>query len=214
MRRADTPRPVGGRRVGRLLLEADPATAPIRLFSPLDALGTYALILQSAGNQRVPVGRVGRLDLPHGAYAYVGSALGPGGLHARIARHLDPTRPIHWHIDYLKPATRVVEVWYVVDPVRREHAWASAFGSLSKVSIPLRGFGSSDCNCPAHLFCFPTKPPLASFKRALARTRGAGKNSIRTFRPPATWPTALPRRETSAPPPAPGTKAPRSAPAS
>lgn len=186
MRRADTPRPVGGRRVGRLRLEADPAPAPIRLICPPDAPGTYALILQSAGNERVPIGRLGRLDLPPGAYAYVGSALGPGGLQARIARHLDPSRPIHWHIDYLKRATRVVEVWYVVDPVRREHAWARAFGGRSNASIPTPGFGSSDCHCPAHLFRFPTAPKLATFKRALAHTRGAGRNPIRTFRPPAT----------------------------
>jgi Uri superfamily endonuclease len=151
-----------------------------------DAHGTYALILESAGYARVPVGRLGPLDLPPGVYAYVGSALGPGGLRARIARHLDPTRPRHWHIDYLKRATRVAEVWYVVDPVRREHAWASAFGSLSNALIPMKGFGSSDCSCPAHLFYFPTKPTLASFRRALARTRGTGKGPVRALRQPAT----------------------------
>jgi Uri superfamily endonuclease len=132
------------------------------------------------------VGTLGRIDLRPGYYAYVGSALGPGGLQARIARHLDPSRPRHWHIDYLKRATRVVAVWYVVDPVRREHAWASALGSLSKASIPMRGFGSSDCHCPAHLFHFATKPTLASFRRALARTRGTGKGPVRALRPPAT----------------------------
>lgn len=151
-----------------------------------DANGTYALILESAGYESVRVGRLGALDLPPGVYAYVGSALGPGGLQARVARHLDPTRPRHWHVDYLKRAARIVAVWYVVDPVRREHAWASAFASVSQASIPMKGFGSSDCNCPAHLVYFPTQPTLASFKRALARTRGTGRGLVRTFRPPAT----------------------------
>lgn len=148
--------------------------------------GAYALILESARPARLAVGHLGSIDLRPGCYVYVGSALGPGGLPARIARHLDPTRPIHWHIDSLKRTTRAVEVWYVVDPVRREHAWAGAIASLRNASIPMPGFGSSDCHCPAHLFRFPTAPKLATFKRALARTRGAGRNPIRTFCPPAT----------------------------
>jgi Uri superfamily endonuclease len=147
------------------------------------ASGTYALLLRTETSESKRVGKLGRIHLRPGYYAYVGSALGPGGLHARIARHLDPTRPIHWHIDSLKRATRVVEVWYVVDPVRREHAWARAIGDMRNASIPMPGFGSSDCTCPAHLFYFPTQPKLANFKRALARTRGAGTNPIRTVRP-------------------------------
>lgn len=144
------------------------------------------MILETARRAIVTVGRLHDLDLRPGFYAYVGSALGSGGLYARITRHLDPARPLHWHIDYLKPATRIVEVWYVVDTVRREHAWAKALAGIPNASIPTPGFGSSDCRCPAHLFCFPTAPKLATFKRAIARTRGAGKGSVRSFRPPAT----------------------------
>jgi Uri superfamily endonuclease len=106
---------------------------------------------------------------------YVGSALGPGGLAARIGRHLDSARPLRWHLDYLKRATRIVEIWCVANPLRREHAWANALGSLPNAAIPMPGCGSSDCDCPAHLFAFPTAPKLATFARALARTRGAGK---------------------------------------
>jgi Uri superfamily endonuclease len=137
--------------------------------------GTYALILESAGRKPVAVGQLGTLDLRAGFYVYVGSALGPGGLQARINRHFDPSRPIHWHIDCLKRVTRIVEVWYLADPIRREHSWAKALANLPSASIPMPGFGSSDCDCPAHLFAFPTAPKLATFARALARTRGAGK---------------------------------------
>jgi Uri superfamily endonuclease len=150
------------------------------------APGTYVLILESPARECIAVGRLGQIDFHSGSYVYVGSALGPGGLHARINRHLDATRPVHWHIDYLKRSTRIAEVWYVVDPVRREHAWAKALASLSNASIPVPGFGSSDCNCPAHLCYFPSAPKLVSFARALARTRGAGTGPLRTFRPSPT----------------------------
>ena len=145
--------------------------------------GTYAVVLESVARAVVAVGRLGLIDLRRGFYVYVGSALGPGGLQARIGRHLDPRRTIHWHIDYLKHATRIVEIWYVADPVRREHAWARALGDLSDASIPLPGFGASDCRCAAHLVHFPTRPRLATFARALGRTRGAGAGPYRSFRP-------------------------------
>jgi len=47
--------------------------------------GTYALILSCASNARIQVGRLGTMRLQRGYYVYLGSALGPGGLRARIA---------------------------------------------------------------------------------------------------------------------------------
>lgn len=142
------------------------------------APGTYALILENVNPARLEVGRLGSIDLQRGFYVYVGSALGPGGLAARVGRHLDPTRSVRWHIDYLKRKARIVEVWYVLDPVRREHAWAATLVGHSGVSIPLPGFGASDCGCAAHLFHFAGAPRLAAFARALARTRGAGGSRV------------------------------------
>ena len=49
--------------------------------------GTYALILSCASNARIQVGRLGTMQLQCGYYVYLGSALGPGGLRARIAHH-------------------------------------------------------------------------------------------------------------------------------
>ena len=151
----------------------------------LCAAGSYVLIIESAASAHIEVGRLGRIDLRPGFYAYVGGALGPGGLRARIGRHLDPARPVHWHIDYLKRATRIVEVWYAADSRRREHAWARALGERSDATIPMPRFGASDCRCAAHLFHFPTAPRLATFARALGRTRGAGRGPYRVFRPAA-----------------------------
>jgi Uri superfamily endonuclease len=116
--------------------------------------GTYALILQAAREQTIAAGRLGELQVRPGFYAYIGSAFGPGGLRARISRHLRQTSVQHWHIDYLKQAAIIQEAWFSYDPVRKEHAWAQAFQILPDAAIPLLGFGSSDCRCAAHLFYF------------------------------------------------------------
>ena len=65
--------------------------------------GKYALVLSCANDARIQVGRIGKIHLQCGYYVYLGSALGPDGLRARIAHHQKlATRP-HWHIDYGSP---------------------------------------------------------------------------------------------------------------
>ena len=159
-------------------MSATDGTAAINLTR---APGTYALVLENARPARVAVGRLGSIDLRRGFYVYVGSALGQGGVRARVGRHLVPSRAVHWHIDYLKRAAHILEVWYLLDPIRREHAWAEALGGLAGASIAMPGFGASDCRCAAHLFHFPSAPRLATFARALRRTHegGAGRQSLR-----------------------------------
>lgn len=103
-----------------------------------------------------------------GFYAYVGSALGPGGLKARVNRHLQPAARLHWHIDYLRQQTEWAAVWYAYGSVRQECAWAAAFSSLRGSTIPLRGFGSSDCGCPAHLYFFDRMPLWPILRSRLA----------------------------------------------
>ena len=49
--------------------------------------GTYALLLEATAIQDVPIGKLGVLHMLPGIYVYVGSALGPGGLAARVGRH-------------------------------------------------------------------------------------------------------------------------------
>jgi Uri superfamily endonuclease len=49
--------------------------------------GTYALLLKLDKQERITIGKLGTFDFPAGYYLYVGSALGPGGLRARLARH-------------------------------------------------------------------------------------------------------------------------------
>lgn len=103
-----------------------------------------------------------------GLYAYVGSAHGPGGLRARVGRHLRRDKPRHWHVDALTALAVVTHVAYVVSPERLECAWAQAVSALPGARIPLPGFGSSDCRCPAHLFALPADP-LPALLRTLDR---------------------------------------------
>ncbi len=64
-----------------------------------DVPGTYALVLACAVANRIRIGRLGLLRLRPGSYVYVGSAFGPGGLHARISHHQHVTQSPRWHVD-------------------------------------------------------------------------------------------------------------------
>ena len=85
---------------------------------------TYALILSCASNARIQIGRLGTIQLQCGYYVYLGSALGPGGLRARIAHHQKPSLRPHWHIDYLRAHSQFRCIWFSYDARRREHEWA------------------------------------------------------------------------------------------
>lgn len=126
---------------------------------PLSALparpGTYVLILRLDAPTRVAAGRLGAFDLSAGLYAYVGSAHGPGGLRARLERHLRRAKPQHWHIDALTAVAEPVAIWTRSAPDRLECVWARALAALPGVTLPVAGFGASDCACPAHLLAFP-----------------------------------------------------------
>jgi Uri superfamily endonuclease len=129
--------------------------------------GTYALLCYSHRAELVPIGRLGRLQLRRGYFVYVGSALGPGGLRARLTHHLRPARKPHWHIDYLRAQTRLDRIWLIPGCDRREHQWAEVLKSNLNGTVPLPGFGSSDCDCESHLFFFRTRPSVKSFSAAL-----------------------------------------------
>lgn len=117
--------------------------------------GTYVLWMQLTGRITVQVGKLGRMTLPPGMYAYVGSAHGPGGLRARVQRHLRPHKPVHWHIDAVTALVLVQAIWFEPSPERLECRWARTLAALPDVAMPLPGFGSSDCRCRSHFFAVP-----------------------------------------------------------
>lgn len=137
------------------------------------APGTYVLLLRVAAAQTIDVGRLGALNLQRGTYTYVGSAFGPGGVHARVHRHWKGTSAPHWHIDYLRRVGRLYRVWYTYDPERRECTWAQALHGLPGAVIPLEGFGASDCRCTTHLLAWTRPPSLAAFRDRLLLTTKA-----------------------------------------
>lgn len=118
--------------------------------------GTYAIVFRNPRTREVTAGALGRIRLARGYWVYVGSALGPGGLRARVGRHLrGPARP-RWHVDYLHGKLRVVEVWFRTGPARLEHRWARAL--TGEADGWVLGFGCSDCGCGSHLFYFARRP--------------------------------------------------------
>lgn len=129
--------------------------------------GTYAVVFAVPRRVQRRIGKFGMLDAPAGYALYIGSARGPGGLAARIERHRAGTGPRRWHIDYLRGAARAVEVWFATGSAGSECEWAAAAASLRGACVPLPGFGSSDCRCPAHLFWFRRKPSARALLRRL-----------------------------------------------
>lgn len=130
--------------------------------------GTYLLLLWLEEDREIIIGRLGTLLFPRGYYLYVGSAGGPGGLRARLARHCRRAKHPRWHIDYLRCHANLVEIWAVESDERLECLWAQQLAQLSPVrSIP--HFGSSDCRCPSHLFHFREKPSHHLFAHSLAQ---------------------------------------------
>jgi Uri superfamily endonuclease len=125
---------------------------PSILFDLPRSPGTYVLVLKLHWESVIDVGGLGELTFPAGICLYCGSALGPGGLAARIAHHTRFPEQPRWHIDYLRFAASPVEVWYTEVDERLEHAWAGILAGIEGVEEAVAGFGSSDCLCSSHLF--------------------------------------------------------------
>ncbi|MBI4813391.1 MAG: GIY-YIG nuclease family protein [Methanobacterium sp.] len=113
--------------------------------------GTYCLIIDLNQKISIEIGKKGEIQFKRGCYVYVGSAL--NSLEGRIKRHLRQNKKIHWHVDYLldSPHTQVTEVFYSDDGVKHECELAA---QIALKGAEIKGFGCSDCKCPAHLFYF------------------------------------------------------------
>ncbi len=137
--------------------------------------GTYVLVLRLEGSKEISVGRLGTFAFRSGYYLYVGSALGPGGLKARLARHRRHDKKLRWHIDYLLEKTHLVEVWSVASTDKLECRWAQAARQLPGSEMPVPGFGSSDCRCLSHLIYLARKPIYEEFVAKMANSRKGHK---------------------------------------
>jgi Uri superfamily endonuclease len=135
----------------------------------LPASGSYALLLSSATDIVIPVGRLGDLQLQPGFYVYVGNAIAPGGVYAWLARHMRGAKHPQWHIDYLRLRTTVEEIWFCYGRRAREHEWAKSIAGIRGAAVPLAGFGAFDCDCKSHLFFFRRRPGRGSLRRLLGQ---------------------------------------------
>lgn len=119
--------------------------------------GAYALWLRLEAPFEVTAGKRKGV-LPSGDYLYCGSARGPGGLRARLARHMQPQKRAHWHIDQLAAVASVRGAF-----VQEDGDECVLNGALDGFPIPVAGFGSSDCRrCVAHLRLWPKDAGLPS----------------------------------------------------
>jgi HEAT repeat protein/Uri superfamily endonuclease len=137
-------------------------------------MGTYVLALWLERARRISVGRRGEFAFPAGWVLYVGSALGPGGLAARLARHrrrfASGKRP-HWHVDYVREHAVWGGAWARPAGERLECAWAAALSQRPGARIVVPGFGASDCRCPGHLVHLPALPDEAWMASVLGAER-------------------------------------------
>jgi len=130
--------------------------------------GAYVLLIRLEAPLEVQVGKRAAL-LTSGRYLYCGSARGPGGLAARLARHMRRGKRRHWHVDQLTEAGVVEGAW--IEEGGDECALNTRLGAFP---VPLEGFGASDCpRCRAHLRAWPTNPSARLPSRRKNARKGA-----------------------------------------
>ncbi|MEW6356739.1 MAG: GIY-YIG nuclease family protein [Planctomycetota bacterium] len=130
--------------------------------------GSYLLLLYLKRQRNITIGGLGTVKFTNGYYIYVGSAM--RNLSARIARHLRKRKRLYWHIDYLLQVADSVTPLPIRSSEKMECRIAEALASLLPPGP--EGFGSSDCNCPTHLFRSKKNPLRSiSFHNLLQRFR-------------------------------------------
>ena len=127
--------------------------------------GAYVLLIELKAEVTINLPRRRETVLAAGRYLDCGSAKGPGGIKARVARHMRRDKIVRWHVDQLTTAGQVVGTW--VFPGGTECALVQC---LTGLSFPFGGFGSSDCRtCPSHLLALPEGMQLPQIETLLGR---------------------------------------------
>ncbi len=159
---------------------------PAEPLLPAEA-GDYLLVVELERSQRIEVGALGRLHFRKGCYLYVGSARGPGGIAARVGRHLRRDKPLRWHIDYLVARARITAVWHACAPVSLEPLWAARLEAWSPPILGVvPGFGASDSQAGSHLFHARAEPPAAALREILEVPGAGPRLQLRRSGVPAT----------------------------
>ncbi len=132
--------------------------------------GAYGFAVRLTRRLELKIGKFDRVNLPKGLYFYGGSAFGPGGLKARLARHIRPKSKLHWHIDHVTSAGKMVAAGAIENG--SECKIVEAALTLPGTLIPLPGFGSSDCrNCTSHMVKLKRASDISEIFDAVGVTR-------------------------------------------
>ncbi|AXS42669.1 GIY-YIG nuclease family protein [Breoghania sp. L-A4] len=111
--------------------------------------GAYVLLIHIAEPARIDLSQFSASTFAAGWYLYCGSAKGPGGMRARVARHMRQNKRPRWHVDRLTNAADAV--FAVAFPDGLECKLVEALRAAG-LSFPMPGFGATDCrHCEAHL---------------------------------------------------------------
>ncbi|MEE2995786.1 MAG: GIY-YIG nuclease family protein [Pseudomonadota bacterium] len=111
--------------------------------------GAYLLYFSVREPVVLPILRLNNPSLDCGTYVYAGSAYGPGGIRARVSRHLRIEKKPHWHVDYLSTCVACARV--EVFPGGNECDLVLDLLRLGG-DTPISAYGSTDCKfCEAHL---------------------------------------------------------------
>lgn len=140
--------------------------------------GVYILHLNLMHQRVICIGKLGDAQFFPGDYLYVGSARGAGGLRSRVGRHLEGREKRHWHIDWLRPAVVVGGYYYLETNKKLECDWSQVILNLPGCSLPIQGFGASDCrdkkrSCAAHLMFFSEGLNVNLIRRSLPGGNGS-----------------------------------------
>ena len=118
---------------------------------------SYQIVIYLKRKRQIRVGALGNFVFKRGYYVYTGSA--KRNLQARLTRHCRKDKPSRWHIDYMTnlPDADVVGCYRLVGD-------ECALNQKCPGSIPVPGFGASDCQagCGAHLKYLGPKLPANS----------------------------------------------------
>lgn len=121
------------------------------------AKGIYQLLIKLDRDETIRVGRLGVFTFAAGYYVYTGSAM--SGIEQRVGRHLSKSKKLRWHIDFLLERSSIMRYASKETSADVECAANAETMAMPGALVPVKGFGSSDCRCPAHLVYFEDLPP-------------------------------------------------------
>lgn len=114
--------------------------------------GIYTIIINVKKDFKKRVGSLGLIEFKKGIYLYTGSGIGSSiSIEDRLKRHLRKKKRELWHIDYLLSGEASVKAAVASKSGKENECLINNLLAQYFNGEFLKGFGSSDCRCKAHL---------------------------------------------------------------